>query len=264
MDLGINGQTAIVTGGARGIGLACAQLLAQEGCKVAIVDIDGAQAETSAQVLNEQALPPARVLAIPTDITSAEQVKAMLGQVEQGLGAPQILIHCAAILDNKTFIESQPADWRRLLEVCLYGPMLCMHAVLPGMVERGYGRIVCIGSDAGRMGQARQSYYAAAKGGVVAQIKSIAQEVGRHGVTLNAVSPGATNTELRQRREAELAEQMGPERYADYCRKVLRRYPLGRLGEPDDIASMIVFLASARAAWTTGQVISVNGGFAMP
>ena len=114
------------------------------------------------------------------------------------------------------------------------------------------------------MGQARLSYYAGAKGGVIAQCKSIAQEVGRHGITINVVSPGATNTELRQRREAEVEAKLGPERYAELTAKVLKRYPMGRLGEPDDIAATIVFLASGRAGWVTGQVVSVNGGFAMP
>jgi NAD(P)-dependent dehydrogenase (short-subunit alcohol dehydrogenase family) len=175
-----------------------------------------------------------------------------------------ILIHCAAILDNKTFMDSQYVDWQRMMDVCLYGPLHCIHAALPDMVSEGYGRIVCIGSDAGRIGQSHLSYYAAAKGGVIAQCKSIAQEVGRHGVTLNVVSPGATNTELRQRREAEVEAQIGSERYASRSAKVLKRYPLGRLGEPDDIAAMIVFLASRQASWVTGQVVSVNGGFVMP
>jgi NAD(P)-dependent dehydrogenase (short-subunit alcohol dehydrogenase family) len=151
-----------------------------------------------------------------------------------------------------------------MMDVCLFGPLICIHAALPQMVARNYGRIVCIGSDAGRVGQARLSYYAGAKGGVIAQCKSIAQEVGRHGITLNVVSPGATNTELRQQREQEVEARLGTERYADLTARVLKRYPLGRLGEPDDIASTIVFLASARAAWVTGQVVSVNGGFVMP
>ena len=132
------------------------------------------------------------------------------------------------------------------------------------MIERGFGRMVFLASDAARVGQARLSYYAAAKGGVIALVKSVAQEVGQHGITMNVVSPGAANTELRQAREAEIRQSMGDDKYAAYTRKVVRRYPMGRVGEPDDVAGMIAYLVSARAAWTTGQVISVNGGFVMP
>ena len=142
--------------------------------------------------------------------------------------------------------------------------MNVIHTALPGMTRRGYGRIVCLASDAARIGQARLSYYAAAKGGVVALAKSIAQEVGPTGVTLNIVSPGATNTELRNAREAKMRAAMGEERYARRQKTVLRMYPTGRLGEPIDIASAISFLVSRQASWITGQVVSVNGGFAMP
>ncbi|MGI9410704.1 MAG: SDR family NAD(P)-dependent oxidoreductase, partial [Hyphomicrobiaceae bacterium] len=180
------------------------------------------------------------------------------------LGPPDILVNSAAVLDNKTFVESEHEDWERMLGVCLKGPMNVMHVLLPGMIERGFGRMVFLASDAARVGQARLSYYAAAKGGVVALVKSVAQEVGQHGITLNVISPGATNTELRQAREADIRNSMGDENYAAYTRKVVRRYPMGRVGEPDDIAGMIAYLVSDNAGWTTGQVISVNGGFVMP
>lgn len=150
-----------------------------------------------------------------------------------------------------------------MLKICLYGPMLCLHAILPGMIERGYGRIVCMASDSARVGQARLSYYAASKAGVIALCKSVAQEVGKSGVTLNVVSPGATNTELRQEREASLRKSMGEEKYQRRVNTVLRMYPVGRIGEPDDSASMITFLLSDKAGWVTGQVVSVNGGFLM-
>ncbi|MEM7408579.1 MAG: SDR family NAD(P)-dependent oxidoreductase [Pseudomonadota bacterium] len=264
MDLDIAGQTAVITGAARGIGLATARMLMGDGADIAIVDIDTEAARSAAETLNADSASGARAVALPTDITDEQAVAAAFEEARTALGPVSILIHCAAILDNKTFVDSEPDDWRRMIDVCLVGPMLCIHAALPGMIEQHYGRIVCIGSDAGRVGQARLSYYAGAKGGVIAQCKSIAQEVGRHGVTLNVVSPGATNTELRQAREREVEARLGPERYAELTGKVLKRYPLGRLGEPDDIAAMIAFLASARAAWVTGQVISVNGGFAMP
>jgi NAD(P)-dependent dehydrogenase (short-subunit alcohol dehydrogenase family) len=188
----------------------------------------------------------------------------MVDKASGALGPVDIFISSAAILDDKLFLDSKPADWRRMIDVCLLGPMLCLYRILPGMVSRRYGRVVCLASDSARLGQARLSYYAAAKGGVIALVKSVAQEVGKSGVTLNVVSPGATNTELRQEREAQLRQQMGEEKYQRRVQSVLRMYPTGRVGEPDDIAAMIAFLASDRASWMTGQVVSVNGGYAMP
>ena len=151
-----------------------------------------------------------------------------------------------------------------MINVCLYGPLNVLHSVLPSMVERGYGRVVCMATDSARIGQARLSYYAAAKAAVIALVKSVAQEVGPNGVTLNIVSPGATNTELRQTRENALRQKMGEERYQQRVQKVLRLYPTRRLGEVEDHAAIIAFLVSERASWITGQIVSVNGGFVMP
>ena len=261
MDYGLDGDVAVLIGAARGIGFAAAAQMAGEGAKVAIADIDGQAAEAAAGRL---AATGASVIGVACDITSAESIGALLARTEDTLGAPDILVNSAAVLDDKTFLDSTPKDWARMLDVCLSGPMNTIHAVLPGMCERSYGRIVCLASDAARVGQARLSYYAAAKGGVVALVKSVAQEVGRNGVTLNIVSPGATNTELRQEREAGLRASMGEEKYARRQQTVLRMYPTRRLGEPDDIAGAIAYLASRRAGWVTGQVMSVNGGFVMP
>lgn len=260
MDLGIGGQVCLVVGGARGIGYATAEYLAREGAAVALADIDGASA--SAQRL--AAASGAKVVGLKVDITNLDEVRRLVADTEAAIGPLSILINSAAVLDDKLFVDSQPSDWRRMIDVCLYGPMNVIHTVLPGMMARGYGRIVCLASDSARMGQARLSYYAAAKGGVVALTKSIAQEVGSSGVTLNIVSPGATNTELRAEREGKMRASMGEEKYARRQQTVLRMYPTGRLGEPDDIASAVSFLVSKRASWITGQVLSVNGGFAMP
>ncbi len=251
------GRVALITGGARGIGFAAAQRITAEGGRVALADIDGASAEAAAA-----ALPGA--IGIACNITRADDVRRMVETVEAGLGPLDIFVNSAAVLDDKLFLESTPADWERMLSVCLQGPMLGLHTVLPGMVERGYGRVVCLASDAARIGQARLSYYAAAKAGVIALIKSVAQEVGRGGVTLNVVSPGATNTPLRINREESMRAQMGEEKYARRVKSVLKLYPTGRIGEPEDIASSIAFLCSDEASWITGQVLSVNGGFVMP
>jgi len=261
MELRFDGRVALVTGGARGIGYAAAELLARGGAKVALVDINEAAVTASAATLARDS--GAQVIGIRADITSEAEVKKMAATAAQQLGAVDIYISSAAILDEKLFLESQPADWKRMLDVCLYGPMLCMRELLPAMVEKGYGRVICMASDSARLGQARLSYYAAAKAGVTALVKSVAQEVGRKGVTLNIVSPGATNTELRNEREERMRAEMGPEKYARRVQTVLRMYPTGRLGEPADIASAIAFLASGQAGWITGQVLSVNGGFVM-
>ena len=262
MDLRFDGRTALITGGARGIGYAAARLFAEGGAKVALVDINGVLVEQAARKLSGET--GAQAIGLRVDVTSESDVGTMISQVGGKLGPVDIFISSAAILDDKLFLDSKPADWRRMIDVCLHGPMLCLHKVLPDMVARRYGRVVCLASDAARLGQARLSYYAAAKGGVVALIKSVAQEVGKSGVTLNVVSPGATNTELRQEREVRMRTEMGEEKYQRRMQNVLRMYPTGRLGEPDDIAATIAFLASEKASWITGQVVSVNGGFAMP
>ena len=151
-----------------------------------------------------------------------------------------------------------------MIDICLYGPMNVLSVALPSMVENNYGRVVCMATDSARVGQARLSYYAAAKAGVVALVKSVAQEIGSKGVNLNVVSPGATNTELRMAREEAMKAEMGEEKYVRRVEKVLRMYPVRRIGEPEDIASITAFLVSERASWITGQVVSVNGGFVMP
>ena len=262
MDLGIRGQVSLIVGGARGIGYATAEALAAEGVSVALADIDGAAAAAAAKKL--AAASGAKTVGLPVDVADLDQVRRLVADVEQALGPIDILINCAAVLDDKLFLDSAPADWRRMIDICLYGPMNTIHSVLPGMVARKYGRVVSLASDSARMGQARLSYYAAAKGGVIALTKSIAQEVGQSGVTLNILSPGATNTELRNAREVRLREEMGEDKYARRQKSVLKLYPLGRLGEPSDIASAVTFLVSRHASWVTGQVLSVNGGFAMP
>ena len=260
MNRDFDGKTALITGGARGIGLATAKMLAQQGARLGLVDIN---AETLRQAC-ESLSGITSAVGLKCDISQPDQVQATVDEVARRLGPIDIFINRAAVLDDKLFLESSMADWDRMFKICLYGPMYCLSAVLPGMVERRYGRVICLASDSARVGQARLSYYAAAKAAVIALVKSVAQEVGSSGVTLNVVSPGATNTPLRMEREQSLRAQMGDEKYQRRVSSVLKMYPLGRLGEPDDIAAAIVFLAGDRASWITGQVLSVNGGFVMP
>ncbi|MEL0019516.1 MAG: SDR family oxidoreductase [Rickettsiales bacterium] len=256
-----HGRTVLIPGGGRGIGYAAGAMMAKQGAKVALADVVGDRAQEAAARLKSET--GAETLGIACDITSMDQVKKMVADTEAALGPVDVMVNTAAIVADKTFMESTPEDWKQMLDICLYGSMNVIHSVLPGMVERTYGRIVCLASDAARTGQARHSYYAAAKGGVISLVKSVAQEVGRNGVTLNVVSPGATDTELRQAREREVLASIGEERFKKREQTILRMYPTRRLGQPDDIAAGIVYLCGDGASWVTGQVLSINGGFAM-
>lgn len=259
MDLGIKGRVAVITGGVQGIGLEIARELSRAGVIMVLADVN----ETAGKEAVEELHPATKVKFVRTDLTKPESIKHMVDTTVQKFGGIDYFVNCAAILDDKTFEESSPEDWQRMLDVCLMGPMHCLHHILPVMKEQKFGRIVCFSSDSARIGQARLSYYAAAKAGVTALIKSIAQEVGPAGITANIVSPGATNTPLRMKREASLLEQMGEEKYQRRVQTVQKMYPLRRIGEPTDIAPMVAFLLSNHASWMTGQVISINGGFTM-
>ena len=250
-----------ITGSARGIGLATAKRFAHEGANIAFLDMDRDRAAAAADRLAAEC--GVRTMTAAVNIADLAEVQGAHGAIVAQLGMPDIFVNCAAITDDKLFLDSTPNDWRRILSVDLDGALHCLHTFLPGMVARGSGRIICLASDSARIGQARLSYYAAAKAGVIALVKSVAQEVGRSGVTLNVISPGATNTEMRIDREAGLLAQMGPEKYERRQKAVLKMYPMGRVGVPDDIASGILLLASDEASWVTGQVLSVNGGFCM-
>ncbi len=262
MDLIANKRVALITGGARGIGFAAARLLAAEGARIVLVDINGEGAVEGAKKLAHET--GAQALGLRADIAQGEEVDETVRHATEHFGTIDILVNCAAIAADKLFLESDAGDWDRMLKICLLGPMHLLKAVLPMMAARKYGRVICVASDSARLGQARLSYYAAAKAGVIALVKSVAQEVGREGITLNVVSPGATDTELRREREESLRRQMGEEKYERRVQSILRMYPTRRLGRPEDAASMIAFLASEQASWITGQVLSVNGGFAMP
>ena len=189
--------------------------------------------------------------------TDPASVAAMAQRVESELGPIQILVNNAAKLPVfLTFLEEKNSGrtdeyWTKVVDVCYNGTVNCTAAVIEGMTERKYGKIVNMASDAGKVGEPRQAVYAGAKGAIIAFTKSIAKETGRYGVNVNAVCPSMTKTEAVN---AMLSEE--------FEKKVVRAYPMRRLGEPRDIANLVVFLASDRASWITGQAISVNGGYA--
>jgi NAD(P)-dependent dehydrogenase (short-subunit alcohol dehydrogenase family) len=260
MQLGMKGQVALVTGSGGGIGRAIALALAAEGATLAINDVnDAGIAETIRLV--EQA--GGHAVAAPYDITDLAATRAMAAAIESRLGRIDVLVNNAALLLNhELFLDTDPDTCDREIKVILYGTMNCARAVLPGMIERRHGKVINIVTDAARVGQERQCNYSAAKGGVIAFTKSIAKEVGRHNINVNAVSPGATNSPMRMEMLRQLQESIGAEKAAEREERVKRAYALRRIGEPDDVANTVVFLASAAARHITGQILSVNGGFA--
>ncbi|MFN7753340.1 MAG: SDR family NAD(P)-dependent oxidoreductase [Pseudomonadota bacterium] len=262
MDLGLAGRRALVTGAGSGIGRAIALALAAEGVAVAVNDVDAAGVQATVAMAREAG---AQACAAVFDISSLEAVQDGVAAAAQKCGGSiDVLVNNAAVLAaHAPFLETDPADWRREIDVILIGTLNCARAVLPGMVAAGGGKIVNVVTDAARVGQEREVTYSAAKGGVISFTRSIAREVGPAGVNVNAVSPAATNSPMRQKALAAIEAKIGAERLAEREVKVRRAYPMRRIGEPEDIAATVVFLCSAPARHITGQILSVNGGYAM-
>ena len=230
-------RVALVTGGARGIGRAIALALAADGRRVAVGDLLEADAEG--------------MLAVRLDVTDPASVATAVGEVEEALGPVDILVNNAGWDEMRPFLETDEPFWDRVLDINLKGGLRMIKATAPGMVERGWGRVVNIGSDAGRVGSSLESVYSAAKGGVIAFTKTLARELARTGVTANTVCPGPTRTPMLAEMEPRLVEALE------------RAVPMRRLGEPDDVAAAVAFLASERAGYITGQTLSVSGGLTM-
>jgi 2-hydroxycyclohexanecarboxyl-CoA dehydrogenase len=250
---GLEGKMAIVTGGGGGIGRAICLRLAAEGVAVSIFDRN---AEAGAAVAREASElgPPAHAQAV--DIADHAAVAAAVAASEDQAGPTGILVNNAGWDKFAYFLDTEPALWDQLIAVNLKGPINLHHTVLKGMQERRAGRVINIASDAGRVGSSMEAVYSACKGGMVAFTKTMAREMARSGVTLNAVCPGPTETPLLA------GFQEGPQGQKVYD-SLKRAIPLGRLGQPDDIPGIVAFLASDDAQFITGQVISVSGGLTM-
>lgn len=251
---GIQGKTIVVTGGGGGIGSAVCRRLAAEGAAVAVFDRDLPSAERVAAAVREAG---GRAQAFACDITDRHAVDAAVLATEAALGPVDVLVNNAGWDVFKPFAKTTPAQWEQLIAINLTGALHMHHAVLPGMAERQRGRIVNVASDAARVGSSGEAVYAACKGGLVAFSKTIAREHARHGITVNVVCPGPTDTALL----AGVAE--GSANPAKLIEAFTRAIPLGRLGRPDDLAGAIAFLASEDASFITGQVLSVSGGLTM-
>jgi len=249
----LSGKSAIVTGGAVGIGGAIASALAQNGVSVAVVDRDPIAAGAKAAELLTLG---AGSFPIVCDVTQPDQVRQMVAEVFQRCGRIDILVNCTgSMFGGKTTLEVSPEEWDATFALCLRSHYLCARAVLPHMIERGWGRIVNISSDAGRLPVRLTSpAYAAAKAGVIGFTKHLALEVARQGITVNATVPGTTFTPRTRRTFAAHPERL-LEREA--------RNPMGRLAAPEEQAGIVVFLASEEARYITGAVMEVTGGLLM-
>lgn len=252
MTVKLAGRTALVTGAAGGIGSAIVASLAAEGAAVAVGDVNVEAAKQTADRIATEG--GAKVMAIALDVSSSAAVGEAAREVETRLGPIDILVNNAGIDKIQPFIQSTEETWDRLIAVNLKGTILCSRAVLDGMIERGYGRIINIASDAGKVGSSGETVYSATKGGVMAFTKSLAREMASKGITVNAVCPGPTNTPLL----AQVAEA-NPKLHE----ALVRAIPLRRIADPADVAPMVAFLASDDAGYITGQTYSVSGGLTM-
>jgi 2-hydroxycyclohexanecarboxyl-CoA dehydrogenase len=245
-------RVALVTGSARGIGRAIALALAERGDAVAVADLLEAEAAETAQMIEAAG---GTAIAVPLDVTDGASVEQAVSRATDELGPISVLVNNAGWDELRPFLETDEPFWDRVIEINFKGGLRLTKAVLPGMVERGWGRIVNIGSDAGRVGSSLESVYSGAKGGVIAFTKTIAREVARTGVTANTVCPGPTDTPMLQK----IVEGQG----AKVIEAMTRAVPMKRLGRPEDVAAAVGFLTSDEAQYITGQTLSVSGGLTM-
>lgn len=263
MDLGLAGKTAIVTGGGSNIGRAISLTLAGEGMNVVIADIDATQAEKVAAQANAGKA-GGRTIVVKTDVTDSASVEAMAQRALQEFGQVHVLVNNVGWTVDRLFLDKPLEELQRELQLNLWGAILCTRAVLPAMLEKEYGRVVNISSDAGRMGEYQEAVYGACKAGVIALAKALAREYGRFGVTFNAVCPGATVPESEEQMSTTSMWQTGLARFTPEAQeKAKKRYALRRLGKAQDIANAVTFLASDAAGFITGQTLSVSGGYTM-
>jgi 2-hydroxycyclohexanecarboxyl-CoA dehydrogenase len=246
-------RSVVVTGAGAGIGRATAQRLAADGFAVALWDLDRDSAESAAGEIRDQG---GRAIAVDCDVSNRLSVDAARDRTIDQLGTPWGLVSNAGVDRLSLFKDSDPADWRIILDVNLMGALHVVHSLLPGMMAAGSGRIVCISSDAARVGSTGEAVYAAAKAGLLGFVKTLARESARNGIAVNAVCPGPTDTNLLDA----VRNRPNGDRIIE---AMTRSIPMGRIGRPEDIAGAIAFFLSEDAGYVTGQVLSVSGGLTM-
>ncbi|WP_420610775.1 SDR family NAD(P)-dependent oxidoreductase [Candidatus Poriferisodalis sp.] len=247
-------RVALVTGGGRGIGREICLGLARAGQKLAVADLRVPEATETAAMINAEG---GTAIAVEMDVSDADAVAGGLLTIVDELGPVEVLVNCAGWDVLTPFVATDEDFWDRVIEINYKGPLRTTHGCLPAMIEAGFGRIVNIGSDAGRVGSSGEAVYAGAKGGVIAFTKTIAREVARRGITANVVCPGPTDTPLLE----EIAAA------TDTSDKIIgamaRAVPMKRIGQPHEVAAAVVFLCSEEAGYITGQTLSVSGGLTM-
>lgn len=249
----LDNKIAIVTGAGQGIGRGIAEKLGAEGATVIATDLNEATAIETADAI-DAAGHAAGAMGLAADVTSRESVNRMVERVREQYGRIDVLINNAGWDKLGAFVDSDPADWDRIIQINLYGVLNTSKAVLPIMAEQESGSVVNLASDAGRVGSSGEAVYSAAKGGVIAFTKTTAREMARHEVNINCVCPGPSDTALF----ASFTDDSPKLREA-----LIKAIPLRRLAQPADLANMVAFLASDEAAYVTGQTVSVSGGLSM-
>lgn len=246
MERNLIGRVAIVTGAAEGIGFAIAQRLAAAGARVAVADVDEAGAKRAADQLNATDYSAA---AVRVDVADEQSVQTMVAQVKHELGPPEILVNNAGVTGGSHEVWNLDADtWKHVVAVNLTGVFLCCHVVVPEMLSLGRGHIVNVASIAGKEGNPRLSAYSASKAGVIGFTKSLAKEVAQQNIYVNAISPAVIQTRI--------LDQMAPET----VQYMVDRIPMGRVGQPEEVAALVHWLASDDCSFTTGQCLDISGG----
>jgi len=249
--MSFRGSTAIVTGGASGIGLGISERLARDGAKVSVFDLDAEQAERAASAIRDAG---GEAIACAVDISDRSQVDAAVERTRRELGPVLVLVNGAGMDGFTPFMEITTELWERIIAVNLTGTFHCTQSVLPDMLEAKWGRIVNISSSSAQTGAALMAHYSASKGGMIALTKTLALELGPLGITVNTIPPGAIDTPMSRRAASE--GRFGGGTLED----VGRHLPVKRIGIPEDIAAACAYLVSDEAGYVTGQIIGVNGG----